>query len=259
MATIKINPQEIRSMEAKMTSCNNLMDSITKNTLSAINHINVGVNNSAANNMKSKMDALKLVVLDLKCYFELHSDVLRSIADKFEEAEHAIISDQEAACEVPLIAQTTNYTCGAVCGEMILKYFGIDVTEMGFADEAGSTPESGTYVYKLTNAINNHLDENNRYQYGYLANTPRDEVYELLKNSLNNNHPVIVNVSYGGNTEFTGATFGGHYIVVTKVFYASDGSKMVTVNNPGAGGETVDLPFDHLMDYFDNGNGYMIY
>ena len=34
---------------------------------------------------------------------------------------------------------------------------------------------------------------------------------------------------------------------------------MVTVNNPGAGGETVDLPFDHLMDYFDNGNGYMIY
>jgi predicted double-glycine peptidase len=51
--------------------------------------------------------------------------------------------------DMPMVEQTTNYTCGAAAMQGVLAYYGFSFTEDFLAKELGSTPKDGTDHVKM--------------------------------------------------------------------------------------------------------------
>lgn len=263
MDEIKVTPEELRTLAVKMQESRELTENLKNNVYKATEEIRGGTENSMAHNISSKMGLLNQKIGYLYEYLERNILVLNRAADVFEETERKLKEAAERIIvEVPIVHQTTSYTCGAACGAMVLQSLGINISEMTFANEAGSTPEKGTYVYRIANALNSHINGDDKYSYRQVNEINEDQLFELLKTSLKKNRPIIANVQYPEGTEFYGRSTGGHYVAITGVF-VKDGKKMVRVNNPGGpNGEIVELPLANLQKYISNGynsgNGYLI-
>ena len=62
--------------------------------------------------------------------------------------------------DVPLYQQVNKYYCGPVCVRMILKHFGMSVTENEAAKLCNAKSPGGSYLKDLTAALNEKLKNN---------------------------------------------------------------------------------------------------
>jgi hypothetical protein len=150
---------------------------------------------------------------------------------------------------------------------MVLKYLtGQYYSQSSLAGNLGITPGSGTYVYKIPQVINQYSSAFYSYR-----NTSDLHIEHAIRESVNRNHPLIVNVDL--NRLYSSQPSSGHYIVITGYNFAYPGTpqnqpvsidgfypKSVTYIDPYrpvSGRHTVSL--DRMNDACNARGGYYIY
>ncbi|MBI5209579.1 MAG: C39 family peptidase [Elusimicrobia bacterium] len=107
---------------------------------------------------------------------------------------------------LPLVRQSTPYTCGAAALQSILGYYGEDIREDELARKLGSDPEQGTRYWKIVELAREH---------GIDAKAALDAPLEDLTAALDAGKPVIVAFQAWaeGAVDYAGAWDDGHYAV----------------------------------------------
>lgn len=158
------------------------------------------------------------------------------------------------------IPQTTEFTCAVVSQEMILRQFGIDVSEAKLVYEGVINGWLGDYgtaiedVGKLLDfhGVNNHMR---------LGATVDELLAELIRG-----HKVITAVDsgelWGTDLPFSDWLFtdgADHALVVTGLDLSDPNHPQVYVNDPGdPNGAGKAYPLDHFLDaWSDSGNMYV--
>ncbi|GEM_PF-6569641 len=166
---------------------------------------------------------------------------------------------------VPLYTQEESNTCGSACGRMILKHYGILVSELDFKNKANDIAEPGhdfTYVYAINGAINYYLSVNGKStRYNYVnVSAYTDEAYSnLLLTNILNSHPIQLPLRIT-NTYYFPYTTNGHYVVLKGMNYSSaTSSYTAVVNDPHNNySNTYYLPVSALFSYNKTHSGYLI-
>lgn len=164
----------------------------------------------------------------------------------------------------PLIGQEQWFTCGAASGRMVLASLGIEVSEKDFATRAGTYVDGSTVVYKLQNALNYYIGSNT-YKYKYTASLSSEDYLNNIKASLSNGFPIVVNVGIPSNNKGVfNYSADGHYVVITGIKEAPNGSVTLRINDPysnkGANNpQKIEMAFEDFKYYNTQGNGYSIF
>ena len=113
--------------------------------------------------------------------------------------------------DVPLYQQVNKYYCGPVCVRMILKHFGMSVTENEAAKLCNAKSPGCSYLKDLTAALNEKLKKTAYYSKGTWNTSFIDNTIASIKA----NYPVICGVipRYLPNYPDTN-TSDGHFVVV---------------------------------------------
>ena len=116
------------------------------------------------------------------------------------------------ALKVPLVAQTTDYTCGVASLTSVLYYYNlIEYGEMDLAKIAHSDPKEGTSPQNIVKTAK---------KIGFKALYRENLTIQDLKNSLANKIPVIVDIQawYGSEVkDWKKIWNSGHYVVAIAV------------------------------------------
>lgn len=160
--------------------------------------------------------------------------------------------------ELEHIDQTTPFTCAVVSQQMILKDFGIELSEAQLVYDAtvnGWLTDSGTSLDNMGNLLELH---------GISTHTNYSGDLPSLINELAHGHKVIVPVNSGelwNGVSFwqrlTGSHNTGpdHAIVVSGVDFSNPDNPMVVINDPGAGvGAAQSYPLEHFLEAWNDSN-----
>ena len=120
---------------------------------------------------------------------------LRLIPDLFDDHIH---DESEIKLAVPFFCQTDWYSCGAVAGWSVLKYFHSGASFDAFYKDVHPLPLVGTSEGKLVRALRRH---------GVTVSIRHRLRFEDLHAAIESGRPVIVGIGH----EFEG---GDHWIVV---------------------------------------------
>lgn len=120
---------------------------------------------------------------------------------------------------VPTYKQEKSYWCGPACLQMVIKYVtGSLISQATLASEAGTTPTSGTYVYKMAETLRAH-SVNSKYYSVY--NVDFDTT---LRSSLDKGIPAIAHLCTRYLPAYNGKNYG-HYVVLR--------GRYIYFNDPG--------------------------
>ncbi|MFH2096409.1 MAG: C39 family peptidase [Bacteroidota bacterium] len=128
-----------------------------------------------------------------------------------------------------MTAQDNDYWCWAATAEIVLKYYGIDITQeqiverMLGKDENGELPDQGVNLQTIHNCLNYSDTDNTGLQYEVEAKLGRGvPTASVLIEQLSLKKPVIVGYNTGN---------GGHIVVVTAVSYiiTDSGPKIASI------------------------------
>src|SRR5277367_1131744 len=147
---------------------------------------------------------------------------------------------------VPLVKQSTNFSCAAACFASILNYWGKwQVDEKDLYDQLHTTKDGTT--------SRNILNEAKDFEFRTVA-YKRDLTIDNLKNLCRHGYTVILSVQGGGkdkSEDWTKEWSDGHYIVLVDV---REDSILAMDSWPG---EYVEIPMkqfeDRWHDYSDSG------
>lgn len=180
---------------------------------------------------------------------------------------------------VPLYEQQENDTCGSACAIMILKSYGITVSERIFKqiawDKTGGIPDGYCDHDAITETINDFLQDN-EYDRMYKCkqiggnNCNNTRFMDMMWRNIANDHPVeilIRNKVYIRETDYFPYTTDGHYLVLKGIGYNRSGGYTAILNDPHnvVGKATrivpVDFTWARIKEYRDDlGYGsYIIY
>lgn len=167
---------------------------------------------------------------------------------------------------VPLYQQNQGDTCGSACGRMILKRYGISVTEDEFKMTASSYATPGcdyTCVSAICAALNSYLGSagvSHPYRYADVSSYSLQGYTDLMLANIIYNHPVQV-VMAVSNTTYFPYTTNGHYVVLKGMQYnAASETYTAIVNDPHINYCGVySLPISALRSYNNAHSGYIIY
>ena len=113
---------------------------------------------------------------------------------------------------VPLISQSTSWTCGAAALMAVLVYFGVfDESESFLADELGTTPENGTRVADIVTAAR---------RFGLWAEARTELSVDDLEQQVSSGAVVIVALQAWPTArvaDWSASWEDGHYVVVVGV------------------------------------------
>lgn len=166
--------------------------------------------------------------------------------------------------KVPLVSQSTSYTCSDSSAAMCLQYLGKNVTEMDFYNKIDPTGYH-TYVWKTAAVMNEYLGSS-KYDYYSGGSTNQSNYESYIISSLQKGYPVIMHICVtSSNKSVVGYTTDGHYVVVTGIYTDSKGVRRLLINDPWSGkvnaGQTRDLEWDTCFKLIQAGsaNKYIIY
>lgn len=124
---------------------------------------------------------------------------------------------------LPVVRQSTGYTCGVSCVQSILYYNGIDYREDALAEALGSTPEYGTNVEQIISFLNQvsssdgwWLGLGTEFSDGIGAQRQDDMTLEALCSAIDEGQPVIccIQAWYGeSGYDYTDEWECGHYVI----------------------------------------------
>lgn len=143
----------------------------------------------------------------------------------FAEGDKVVINDQqlEKFVKVPLVRQSTSYTCGVASMQSVLFYYGDEWREDKLAQNLKTTSENGTN-YKNMLSFAKSL--------GYETSTKNEITLEELKKFIDQKRPVIVPIQAWSDkpADYKSDWEDGHYVVVAgydkENFYFMDPSTL---------------------------------
>jgi len=109
--------------------------------------------------------------------------------------------------DFPFVRQNTDWTCGPVAVKAVLRYFGINKSEIRLVDELGCTTEHGTDFDKVVLYLKSK---------GFKV-TARKTTLTTMKSFVRRNIPCLVCIQAWNdnpNMDYTNAWEDGHFIVV---------------------------------------------
>lgn len=112
--------------------------------------------------------------------------------------------------DVPIYQQEERFYCGPASVQMVLSYFGKDLTQDSLANTMKTNNDEGTYVYQIQNCLNSYLGAGT---YKYVS-TSEMSFIKGMKYSIEKNDPVICHIMTGALQIYQGRNTG-HYVVVT--------------------------------------------
>jgi len=187
---------------------------------------------------------------------------------------------------VPLYEQQTNYTCSCACARMVMKKYGITISESnyinkanlfisqyykdddnnGFDDYSGDKVPDYTYVWIKVGTYNMFLSQygiSTEFTHTKITSYNATQYGDLIARNLSAGHPVECVVAIYDSNIFPYET-GGHYVVMRGTSYNS--SQLVyntIVNDPYPGNpQTYTVPISEMLRHnkaHDNGTGYLIH
>lgn len=149
--------------------------------------------------------------------------------NSLEEISPMSYSTEERYLSVPVYAQDTDYYCGPACIQMVaMQRTGSYFYQNYIADNVGTTPSIGTYVFRMAKGLN-YWCSDSFYSYETIDKTP---IETAVKSSVNQNYPVVANVmtktldsNYSFNSE--------HYVVISGYRYYWAGTPVYSSMNEG--------------------------
>lgn len=154
---------------------------------------------------------------------------------------------------VPMIKQTTNYTCGSACGAMILESLDKPVDEIAFWNRANRNGR-GTFVYVITNNLNHYIGSE-KYSYIDLSGENTEIYYEKIKKSIENGYPVMLPLRFLDIETFSYDS-EGHYVLI-KTVYEMDNNYFCIVNDSWTG-NILTISLDKIVEYSKAHSGFII-
>lgn len=154
--------------------------------------------------------------------------ILSSIGVAFAETTDHVVTPRRVGetydLNVPLYQQVSRYFCGPVCVRMVLKHFGISVTEKEAAELCKATEPGGAYLSNMTAALNSQLKKTAYYS----RTTDTTSFIDKTVSSIKANYPVICGVipRYLPNYPDSNKS-EGHYVVVDG--YSIQGGAKTTI------------------------------
>lgn len=122
--------------------------------------------------------------------------------------------------KVPLVRQSTTYTCGCAALQSVLGYFGHDLREGAISQATGATPEDGTNYLRM-------LDFVRSLGFGIETETRENMSLEDLRGFLREGSPVMIALQSWNekayddesglideNYDYSSCWDDGHYVVV---------------------------------------------
>ena len=191
-----------------------------------------------------------------------------------------------ANVSVPLYEQQTNYTCSCACARMVMKKYGITISEAnyinkanlyisqyytdsnndGYDDYSGAVVPDYTYIWIKVGTYNMFLSQNSistRFKYTDIASYNSTQYGDIIARNLSAGHPVECAVAIYNSNIFPYET-GGHYVVMRGTYYNT--SQLVytaIINDPYPGNpQTYNVPISEMLRHnkaHDNGTGYLIH
>lgn len=154
------------------------------------------------------------------------------------------------ALPVPLVAQATDYSCGAAALLSVLYYWQeYDGTESSLYPLLSTTPEDGTHPIKMTEVAG---------MFNLKASMRERMTVDDLKAALKKGDTIILDIqawSEGGSTPWKDRWEDGHYVVLVGM-----DSHFVYVMDPSAHGAYGYFPLSELIDRwhdYEDRDGYV--
>lgn len=157
------------------------------------------------------------------------------------------LSTSQKRLSVPLRQQINEYYCGPASLQMVLLYKEKSYSQNRLGEISGTTSSDGTYVYRMTDTLNDILG--NKYVYVHLDD---QSFLSGATYSLERGYPVICHVKANELDRYSDAeALYYHYVVVTGYYAGYNGSNFwgkVYYNDPNY----VDKYYGKYMDTLDN-------
>lgn len=113
---------------------------------------------------------------------------------------------------VPNYQQQNGYYCGPANIKQVVQYLnGSSYSQDTYASYMGTNSNDGTYVYQMTNALNNYTSKSYSYVLGNNYNT--NTFATLVQNRVSNNKPIILHALTSSLALYNGTNLA-HYITV---------------------------------------------
>ncbi len=117
------------------------------------------------------------------------------------------------------VEQSTGYYCGPANIVMILTNIkGFSLSQDSHANNMGTNPSDGTYVYRMTNELNNQQNKHN-YAHFYISNS--NDFSNYIEGSIMRNAPVVLHARTGSLNIYNGNSLG-HYLTGETVIADGD-------------------------------------
>lgn len=162
----------------------------------------------------------------------------------------------------PLVQQSYEDTCAIRCQELILRDFGMNVSEIALRDEACRCgwyqPGGGTQMQNVGNLLEIHDISVHRYE---------DANIFTLAGELAKGHKVIIGVDSGelwnkGLLEWLGDRLGlssaDHALLVSGIDTSDPDNVQVILTDPGSGDVAKAYPIDQFVDAWKDSNCFMV-
>lgn len=163
-------------------------------------------------------------------------------------------SDNSIQLDVPLLPQSTGYTCAdASARECIAYYYNHGIVTGKSATVPSESQLVSEYGSGSITPIVNGLRDYCGVSFGYREKTTPEDFYAYISNSLKKGNPVVANVYLNTDTSWVlGYTTNGHYIVISGI-KKINGEEHLTITDPwnknGAGiGQVIDVPWIHICN-----------
>lgn len=160
------------------------------------------------------------------------------------------------------VQQNYQDTCAVRSQELILRDFGVQVSEDALRNEAFSkgwyTPGSGTDVDKVGNLLESHGVHVNRYENANIF---------TLTNELAQGHKVIIGVDSGelwnkglmeDFEDKLGIQGADHALIVSGIDTSDPDHVKVVLTDPGTGDVAREYPMDQFIDAWKDSNCFMV-
>ena len=160
------------------------------------------------------------------------------------------------------VQQNYQDTCAVKSQELILRDFGVEVSEDSLRNEAISkgwyAPGSGTDVNSVGNLLESHGVQVNRYENANII---------TLTNELAQGHKVIIGVDSGelwnkglmeGFEDKIGIQGADHALIVSGIDTSDPAQTKVVLTDPGTGDVAKEYPMDQFVDAWKDSNCFMV-